>query len=246
MQNINATAMPLPMGAYGAPQGFGPFGAAQPGMMPAGAMPMQPQGVMPTMGMTGPVLVTPQMAMGQPGMPIQPMHPAGAHAVLGAEGVKPPSTIGSAIKGALVFGTLGAAIGAGATFLPFIPGGPLVGAAVGGVAGALYGAFRGVRSAKRAQEEQMMMGSTPNPNALGQQVPVHTANTNAPAKAKAKAKRSTAGKQASVKVRAGDTLSQIAKQHDVTVKELHEANRKQIGPDPSKLRVGVQLVIPKH
>lgn len=240
MQNFNANAASLPMAGYGA------YGAPQP--MVGGPM-VNPAALgmaqVPA-GQVGPVMVTPQMSMSGQQRGTLPMAPSapGAQAMLGAEATKPPSPIGAAMKGALVFGGIGAALGAAASIV--LPGGLLVGAALGGVAGALFGAFRGFRNAQRAQEEhQMMMQGAPgmpaDPNALGPQVPVHVANANGPG-APIGPKAGT--RKRKVTVRSGDTLGAIAKRHDVTVKQLHEANRSVIGPNPSRIKVGVMLVIP--
>lgn len=45
-------------------------------------------------------------------------------------------------------------------------------------------------------------------------------------------------------IKSGETLSRIARRYKVTAKALHEANRSLIGPNPSRIRVGMKLRIP--
>jgi len=243
MQAMNPQAMQL--------QGMNPQGMQMQGMAPQG---MLPQGVVPQ-GMTlgamnpnaaamGPVTVMPQAAMPAGMNPGMPLTTPAAQGMLGAEATKPPSTIGSMLKSALVFGGLGAAAGAVASWP--LPVGMIPAALIGGAAGALLGAFRGLRAAKRAQEEYKMMmqgspGAPGNPGALGPQVPVHVGDTTAPAAPK---KKRTAARRAGITVRSGDTLGAIARKHKVTVKQLHEANREVIGANPAHIKPGMKLVIP--
>jgi hypothetical protein len=160
-----------------------PAMSAMPYGMPTGAAPMAmaPSYVTPSMGVPGMVpgatmsSPMPAMGMGQPGM-------AAPQAVLGAVAGNPPSTIGAVIKNALVFGALGAGLGAVVTIPSFIPGGPLIGALVGGLAGAAFGAFRGLKAARRAQEEFRIMSQ--NMAQPVSTVPTHVANVNKPKKAR--------------------------------------------------------------
>lgn len=172
---------------------------------------------------------------------------ASQQAAMGAVAVKPKSTFGTILKNMVVTAGLGAAVGAGLTFLPFIPGGPLTGALIGAGAGALLGLIRGVRSARRQKDEQsaMMMGSQnlpTDPNALG---PVLSVEPEAAAISKVAVKiAKPAGKTHTVK--SGDTLSAVAHKYHVTVAELHAANRKAIGANANMIHLGARLVIPKH
>ena len=209
-------------------------------VMPNMALPTMPnmQRMLP-MAAAGPVMVPVPHASG--------LHPAGmpaAQAMLGAEAAKPPSTLGTVLKSMLTMGGVGAAVGAGATFLPFIPGGPLMGAAVGAAAGALIGIFSGVRKARRQQDEMraLMMGSlqpAPDPSRLGPEIPVHRAK----ASSRARHRRRHA-RQTTVVVKRGDTLGAIARKAGVSVAQLHTANRSVIGANPNLIHPGIKLVIP--
>jgi hypothetical protein len=168
---------------------------------------MQPGMTVPGMS----AMVTPSMAMGSP-MGIAPMgmnsavmagangfygampqSAAASQALLGATVGNPPSTIGSVLKNALVFGALGAGIGAAASFI--LPGGPFIGAIVGGLAGAALGVIRGFRSAKRAQEEFRIMTQNMQAQAPAPEVPVHVANVNKPKKTKKPKRTGKVGKK---------------------------------------------------
>jgi hypothetical protein len=172
MMNIAGPTASLPMAA-GTPFAAMPGATMQPGMS---AM------VTPSMAMGAPagysqVGVAPMGAMNPYGpMGMLPQNAAASQALLGATVGNPPSTIGSILKNALVFGALGAGAGAGIGMIPFLPGGPLTGALVGGVAGALFGAFKGFRSAKRAQEEFRIMTQNMQAQTTAPEVPVHVAN----------------------------------------------------------------------
>ena len=215
-------------------------------IMPAMALPTMPstsaaQGMLP-MAVAGPMgaPVMPSMVMPTGVMPM-----SAAQATLGAEAVKPPSTIKTILKSALTMTGLGAAIGAGATFLPFVPGGPLLGAAIGAGAGALIGIFTGVRKARRQQDElrALMMGSNQpaaDPSTLGPQLAIQRPT---PSRAAHPAKAAHKRRHVVV-VRRGDTLGAIARKHGVTVHELHAANRKVIGSNPNMIHIGAELVIP--
>lgn len=213
-------------------------------VMPNMALPTMPsasRGMLP-MAATGPVMVP---AIGaRPASVGMPMPASSSQAMLGAEAVKPPSTLGTVLKGMLTMGGIGAAIGAGATFLPFIPGAPLVGAAIGAAAGALVGIFSGVRKARRQQDEMraLMMGSlqpAPDPSRLGPEI--HVKKTSVSTR---KAKKKRHARHAAVVVRRGDTLGAIARRSGVSVDQLHTANRAVIGANPNIIHPGMRLVIP--
>ncbi|MBC7645274.1 MAG: LysM peptidoglycan-binding domain-containing protein [Thermoleophilia bacterium] len=174
-------------------------------------------------------------------------------AAAGAVAVQPKSSIGTILKSLVLTAGIGAAAGAGATFIPGVPGGPLMGAAIGAAAGALLGLVRGIRKARSEQDEQraLMLGSDnmpADPNMLGEQLPVEPAAEVAPAVAVAAAVAAPAAKKARPHhtIKAGDTLGKIAKMHHVTVAELQAANSKVIGGNPNMIHIGARLVIPAH
>lgn len=45
-------------------------------------------------------------------------------------------------------------------------------------------------------------------------------------------------------IKAGETLSKIARRYRISSKALHDANRALIGPNPSRIRVGMKLRVP--
>lgn len=213
--------------------------------MPTMALPTMPRTALATSGMLPMAAAGPVTVPTMQGMNAGPMPMSAAQASLGAEGVKPPSTIKTILKSALTMTGLGAALGAGATFLPFIPGGPLIGAAIGAGAGALIGIFTGVRKARRQQDElrALMMGSlqpAADPSTLGPALTIQRPS----AQRTAKATHATHHKRHVVVVRRGDTLGAIARKHGVSVRALHAANRKVIGANPNMIHIGAQLVIP--
>ena len=174
-------------------------------------------------------------------------------AMMAATAVQPRHSIGTILKSMVLTAGLGAGIGAAATFIPGIPGGPLIGAAVGAAAGALLGLFRGVRKARSQRDEQaaMMMGSQnlpADPNALGPEMAVTPADAG-PAAATAAAiaaPKPHKAKPMMHMVKAGDTLGSIAKMHHITISQLQAANHKMIGDNPNMIHIGSKLVIPRH
>lgn len=69
----------------------------------------------------------------------------------------------------------------------------------------------------------------------------------APAARNAKAQQATAaanGSEVIHEIRPGETLNTIARRYKVSSKAIHAANRAVIGPNPSRIRVGMKLRIP--
>lgn len=171
------------------------------------------------------------------------MPEGGAQAMLGAESTKTSSrSIGSILKNVLGMGGMGAALGFVAQLLPlpFVGGAGIMAIAAGGAIGATLGLVKAMRGGK--SEDQPAAGAMPE----GPEVPV----TQQPAKAPAPAPPATpptkgANKsKTGHKVKRGDTLSTIAKRHNVDWRKLYEANKETIGANPNLIRPGMELRLP--
>lgn len=73
--------------------------------------------------------------------------------------------------------------------------------------------------------------------------PRRSAGAKPVAKATAAASVSSNGGAVHV-IKSGETLSKIARRYKISAKALHDANRAVIGPNPSRIRVGMKLRIP--
>lgn len=193
------------------------------------------------MGYPSPMFA-PQMALPMQGVGGLPMLPGQAQGLLGAAAMKPPSTIGTVIKSIFSTGLIGAAIGAGIGAIPFLPGGVVTGALIGGVAGAALGLVRGIGKAKhdKAQYEAITRGlQTPPLDPAGLTVATRAR------RARKKVRKAGMKKSGTpYTIRSGDTLSSIAARHHTTWQKIYAANRAAIGSNPSRIQVGVKLVVP--
>lgn len=236
----------FPQGAF--PQAGFPQGAYPQGMFPQGGYPqmMYPQSTLPFGPVAGPQMALPVRGRRKARRTSPPMMlPGQAQGILGAEAMKPPSTIGTVIKSMLTTGLIGAVAGAGIGAIPFLPGGLVTGALIGGAAGALLGLVRGIGKAKhdKAQFEAItrsMQNGPVDPGALG---PVIATRRTRKKSRKAGMHRSGAG--STYVVRSGDTLSAIAQRHHTTWQKLYAANRSEIGSNPSAIKVGARIVVPR-
>lgn len=190
----------------------------------------------------------------QPGSPAAAAQTGPNQATLGASaaGPNPPSLVKNLLKNAAIFGGVGAALGFGASFLP-IPGltlGAPILAAIGGGVGAVVGLVKGFLSHRKqsaeftAQAEAAAQQQAAAAQAAAPAEPA-AADSLAPVAKPAHAAAATAADGGSYTVKKGDTLSAIAKRHDMSWKELYAANRQAVGPNPNMIHPGLKLVIPE-
>ncbi len=84
-----------------------------------------------------------------------------------------------------------------------------------------------------------VVGSDPGRLRIGQQLRLAGAPVAAPAPAAPPSAPAAAGR--TYTVRAGDTLSAIARTHGTSWQALYAANRDVVGSDPGRIRIGQQL-----
>jgi LysM repeat protein len=179
------------------------------------------------------------MALGMP--------EGGAQAMLGAESTKKSSrSIGGILKSVLGLGGLGAALGFAAQLLPlpFVGGAGFMAIAVGGALGATLGLVKAMRGG--GKDDEPAAGALPD----GQEVPVAptTGTPPAPAAAPTAPAKPSRGKRkpkGSHTVKRGDTLSAIAKRHNIDWRKLYEANKEAIGSNPNMITPGMDLALPR-
>lgn len=191
----------------------------------------------------------------QTGSPAAAAQTGAAQATLGASATapNPPSLVKTLLKNAGIFGGIGAALGFGASFFTL----PVVGqvaaplaAAVGGGIGAVVGLVKGFLSHKKqAAEYTVQAEAAAQQQAAAAQVAPPVAEpaaseSLAPVKKPSPAKHTSSAGGDSYTVKQGDTLSAIAKRHDMSWKELYAANRQAVGANPNMIHPGLKLVIP--
>jgi LysM repeat protein len=169
--------------------------------------------------------------------------------MLGAESSKKSTrSIGGILKNVLGLGGLGAALGFAAQLLPlpFVGGAGFMAIAVGGALGATLGLVKAMKGGSK--DDEPAAGASPD----GPAVPVDPATaapptSPPPAAAPAAPAKPSRGKKKSKgghTVKRGDTLSAIAKRHNVDWRKLYEANKETIGSNPNLITPGMDLHLP--